>query len=77
MLRERNEALDCRVYARACAWLMGVDRWDGAKWDDLRAQLMPGTRDARPAGQPHRQPLKPPPPRPSGWLGKRQRGSWF
>lgn len=75
--RDRNEALDCRVYARACAWLMGMDRWDGAKWDDLRAQLMPGTRDARPAGQPHRQPLKPPPPRPSGWLGKRQRGSWF
>ena len=39
--RDRNEALDCRVYARACAWLMGMDRWDGAKWDDLRAQLIP------------------------------------
>ena len=67
-MRERNEALDCRVYARACAWLMGMDRWDGAKWDDLRAQLMPGTSDARPAGQPHRQPLKSPPPRPARGL---------
>lgn len=26
--RERNEALDCRVYARAAAWLVGIDRWD-------------------------------------------------
>lgn len=25
--RDRNEALDCRVYARAIAWLHGVDRW--------------------------------------------------
>lgn len=76
-IRERNEALDCRVYARASAWLMGVDRWDAAKWDKLRAQLMPGGEDPRPAGQPHRQPLQPPPPRPSGWLGNRPRGSWF
>jgi phage terminase large subunit GpA-like protein len=25
-LRERNEALDCRVYARAAAWIIGADR---------------------------------------------------
>lgn len=31
-LRERNEALDCRVYARAAAWRMGVDRWTEADW---------------------------------------------
>ncbi|HEY8948459.1 MAG TPA: phage terminase large subunit family protein [Rhizomicrobium sp.] len=30
-LRERNEALDCRVYARAAAWLLGVDRWPSKK----------------------------------------------
>ncbi|MFT4015212.1 MAG: phage terminase large subunit family protein, partial [Paracoccus sp. (in: a-proteobacteria)] len=75
--RDRNEALDCRVYARASAWLMGMDRWDAVKWDDLRAQVGQGTTDTRPAGQPHRQALKPPPPRPSGWLGNRPRGSWF
>jgi phage terminase large subunit GpA-like protein len=31
-LRERNEVLDCRVYARAAAWIAGADRWSGAKW---------------------------------------------
>ena len=34
-LRERNEALDCRVYARAAAWIAGADRWTEAMWRDL------------------------------------------
>lgn len=38
-LRERNEALDCRVYARAAAWIAGADRWTEAKWRDLERQL--------------------------------------
>src|SRR5690606_26460883 len=38
-LRERNEALDCRVYARAAAWIAGADRWSDAKWRDLEDQL--------------------------------------
>ncbi len=38
-LRERNEALDCRVYARAAAWILGADRWPEAKWKDLEAQV--------------------------------------
>ncbi|MDR0809733.1 MAG: phage terminase large subunit family protein [Gemmobacter sp.] len=76
--RDRNEALDCRVYARAAAWLMGMDRWDDARWEQLREQVNAGREtDTRPAGQPHRQALKPPPPRQSGWLGNRPRGSWF
>jgi phage terminase large subunit GpA-like protein len=40
-LRERNEALDCRVYARAAAWIVGADRWSEAKWRDLEAQIGP------------------------------------
>lgn len=36
---ERNEALDCRVYARAAAAAAGVDRWDLATWDEIRANL--------------------------------------
>jgi phage terminase large subunit GpA-like protein len=35
-LRERNEALDCRIYARAAAWIMGLDRWPNAQWQELR-----------------------------------------
>lgn len=38
-LRERNEALDCRVYARAAAWIVGADRWSEARWQDLESQL--------------------------------------
>jgi hypothetical protein len=40
-LREPNEVLDCRVYARAAAWIAGADRWSGAKWRDLEDQLGP------------------------------------
>ena len=38
-LRERNEALDARVYARAAAWITGADRWPDAKWEELARQL--------------------------------------
>src|SRR5262249_23994237 len=38
-LRERNEALDCRVYARAAAWIAGADRWTDATWRDLEKQI--------------------------------------
>lgn len=44
-LRERNEALDCRVYARAAAWLMGIDRWDDRQWQKFEAQLTPPPED--------------------------------
>lgn len=39
---ERNEPLDCRVIARACAALVGLDRWDkgdGAPWAELEAAV--------------------------------------
>jgi len=32
----RNEALDCRVYARAASALLGIDRWSDRKWEELR-----------------------------------------
>ena len=38
-LRERNEALDCRVYARAAAWIAGADRWTEATWRNLEQQI--------------------------------------
>lgn len=51
-LRPRNEALDCRVYARAAVWLAGADRWTTRKWHDLEEQLgleEPTTPRAEPA----------------------------
>lgn len=47
-MRERNEALDTRVYARAAAWIMGADRWDEATWRRLEAQAGVETRLAPP-----------------------------
>jgi phage terminase large subunit GpA-like protein len=38
-VRERNEALDCRVYARAAAYALGVDFWPAHRWDRLEAQV--------------------------------------
>ncbi|SEG32671.1 terminase gpA endonuclease subunit, partial [Jhaorihella thermophila] len=45
-LRERNEALDCRVYARAGAWILGADRWSEKQWDELARQVAPPERGA-------------------------------
>ncbi len=43
-VRERNEALDCRVYARAAVWIAGADRWSEDKWRDLEDQVGPSLR---------------------------------
>jgi phage terminase large subunit GpA-like protein len=37
--RDRNEALDCRVYARAAAITLGIDRWSENKWEQLLASV--------------------------------------
>ena len=36
---ERNEPLDCRVYARAAAALEGMDRWTEERWTELETEL--------------------------------------
>lgn len=38
-LRERNEALDCRIYARAAASGLGIDRFGEATWQKLERAL--------------------------------------
>jgi phage terminase large subunit GpA-like protein len=74
-LRERNEALDCRVYARAAAWIVGADRWTDEKWRDLEDQLGVADASADPAGQINRQAQTSQGKRQSDWLGRR--GGWF
>jgi phage terminase large subunit GpA-like protein len=73
--RERNEALDCRVYARAAAAALGMDGWGEGRWQRLAdAVSLP------PAAMP--EPMTPttsaPPStaattdiRPRSWLGSR------
>jgi phage terminase large subunit GpA-like protein len=75
-LRERNEALDCRVYARAAAWIAGADRWPEAKWNEMERDLgVTGAGRAMP-----RKATNPTRPRAdqgrSDWLGGRQRHWW-
>ena len=36
---ERNEGLDCRIYARAAAYFCGMDFWKPAQWKQLKERL--------------------------------------
>lgn len=52
-IRDRNEALDCRVYARAAAIALGLDRWTDAKWEQVMElstskSAMPQNKRSRP-----------------------------
>jgi phage terminase large subunit GpA-like protein len=57
-LRERNEALDCRVYARAAAWIAGADRWPETRWAELERQLVV-TLDPAASDAPNASPARP------------------
>lgn len=84
----RNEALDCFVYARAAAWMLGIDRWSESKWRDAEAALglmdRPAPKAApeiplTPVATPEAASAKPAPParkRSGGWLGG-TRGNWL
>ncbi len=51
-LRDRNEALDCRNYARAAAARQGLDRITDAAWADLETALGVECLPAAPVGAP-------------------------
>ena len=74
-LRERNEALDCRVYARAAAWIAGADRWSDRQWTDLEEQLGAVDGDIEAAGMINRPAPVSSEKRQSDWLGRRN--NWF
>ena len=74
-LRERNEALDCRVYARAAAWIAGADRWSDRQWTDLEEQLGAVDGDVEAAGMINRPAPVSSEKRQSDWLGRRN--NWF
>jgi phage terminase large subunit GpA-like protein len=80
-LRERNEALDCAVLARAALWLLGADRYGERFWQQLREQV--ANAPLQPSELPTGGNVAPPPPprvapdahRPRAWLAPR--GGWL
>jgi phage terminase large subunit GpA-like protein len=69
--RERNEALDCRVYARAAAVAIGVDSWSDARWARMAASLAP-------LSSPPSRPVAPEPSPPATPVSRDEtRGGWF
>ncbi len=85
-LRERNEALDCAVLARAALWLLGADRYGERFWQRLREELADApiattatptssdgsaTPDQAPSASPSRAPGNASAMRPRTWLGTR------
>lgn len=48
-MRERNEALDCRVYARAAASRIGIERFQEKHWLELERRVgTPRAKDVKP-----------------------------
>jgi phage terminase large subunit GpA-like protein len=76
-LRERNEALDCRVYARAAAWIAGIDRWSERIWENLEGQAgMAEVHAPREPSSNAPRAERSAPRREAGWLAGRQR-NWL
>lgn len=61
---DRNEALDCRVYARAAAYFCGMDFWKQEHWRRLRDQFGGEDADEPDMGQAPSGTKPPPQPRP-------------
>jgi phage terminase large subunit GpA-like protein len=78
-LRERNEALDCAVLARAALWLLGADRYGERFWQQMREQLdalPPKRSETLTVSNTDALPVPPPATlRPSTWL--KPRGGWL
>jgi phage terminase large subunit GpA-like protein len=77
----QNHVLDARNYARAAAYLAGLDRFTEADWKARERMLAPPVVDVpattgAPAPGPAAPPAAAPPAARTGWLPKRQ-GSWL
>ncbi len=72
-VRARNEALDCRVYARAALWVVGADRFGDAFWGKVSPR--PVVREVERVDVP-----APPPPVAQRQAGRRRKvvhSSWM
>jgi phage terminase large subunit GpA-like protein len=74
-MRERNEALDARVYARAAASRVGIDRFQEAHWTELTRRVKVHQPPPTPPSSPP--PVTPPssPTTPAANVGRGRRGT--
>ncbi len=73
--RDRNEALDCRAYARAAAAVCGMDRLREGDWQGLENRLAALTKEAQqstPAAPPapNKRPIR-------HWIDPAETRNWF
>lgn len=73
---ERNETLDCNVYAYAAAVLLGLPRWSPARWTEAFEALGSGATPA-PRAKPEPRTPAPPPGAPDSREPRRPRGGWL
>ena len=52
--QDRNEALDCRVYSRAAAAIVGLDRWEAANWKAAGATAYAPPTQKNEVSKPHK-----------------------
>jgi phage terminase large subunit GpA-like protein len=73
--RDRNEALDCRVYARAAAAVYGMDRFTDSAWETLEGNLAKLARQVEqrssPPPRPPQRPIRTP------WLDDDRCKDWL
>jgi phage terminase large subunit GpA-like protein len=75
-MRARNEALDCRVYARAAAAICGLDRFTDETWQTLEQHLAALAEQAR-QGNPAAPPPKPTERPIRYWIDPKQTRDWL
>lgn len=77
-----NHVLDCRIYARAAAAVVGLDRFKESDWAALERVIghKAPTPDSGATGGGHVDappPAPPPTPKGRGWIGRRNSGGWL
>jgi phage terminase large subunit GpA-like protein len=77
-----NHYLDCRVYARAAAAVIGLDRFRDADWTSLERAVgetahVEAARDAGQQSAASSPPTAAPPPKKKSWLEKPKPGGWI
>lgn len=76
-MRPRNEALDCRVYARAAAWDKGLDRMQDKHWKALEEQLRNLSAEPGPQNGASSQPAKTEPKASAPAAGRAKQSNWL